>query len=194
MTWAKFPTELPSEARRDQLSRDEYILFVDAWIWLSATEDDRLRVPRHMLPVITMAGSPEVAAAGLVKRKWFRAVGEDWAIRHHADLLRDSLAASRATRARNRRSQAARRAREQDSTAPGPDQVSADVSADVSGAGNYLTNYLEHPAREDKKPDAVQRPKCAVPGCAQPARQSCLTCAGHMTREPEFTGAGDMPW
>jgi len=30
------------------------------------------------------------------------------------------------------------------------------------------------------------RPPCAVPGCDQPARRSCRTCADHMTREPEF--------
>jgi hypothetical protein len=111
MTWSRFSPEIVTEAARDQLSQAEFLLYLEVCVWVYATEDSGLKVPRHMLPRITTVDCPDDAAAGLVKRGWWKQASGGWQIVHGASVMRQSFISVNHKRASDRKAQATARAR-----------------------------------------------------------------------------------
>jgi len=175
MTWARFRTELAAEADRDRLSDAEFRLYVEASLYVYATEDDSLRVPGHMLGRISGTELPEAAADGLVKAGWWRRAGEDWVIRHNASTFAQSFIATRDKRRRDRDAQA--RARQKRRRSDG-EASAADSAAD---SDTDLTTYLPRTTRGDERGFHAREndSSCIADGCELPARRACSTCWDH---------------
>ena len=138
MTWAKFGTEFDDEVAHAGLSDAAYRTHSEAIKYLYGIESADLRIPKHQ--VRRIAGSPdyETGVKELVGAGFWRETADAYVVVHHAAVIRESLQAQRAQRARNRQAQRAFRQRH-----PAPDQapeISAYVSADVSADPDRQTD------------------------------------------------------
>jgi uncharacterized protein YdaU (DUF1376 family) len=124
MTYAKFGSEFPERLAADAMSDAAFRTHTEAIVWVYHVEAWDLRVPKHMLRRIATSADSEMAVKDLVAAGYWADDGAAWVIRHHRQVIVASLAAQAAKRERDRKAQAARRARLQD--------LSADVSADTS--------------------------------------------------------------
>ena len=126
MTWAKYSTEFGDECAAAALSDSAYRTHSEAIAWIYRLEETSLRIPKTLLRRFAGSDEYELAAKELAQAGFWRDLGDAWEIRHHADVIRQSILAQRQKRDRDKRAQAARRTRVKASP------VSGDVSADDS--------------------------------------------------------------
>ena len=130
MTWTKLGSEYSDEIAAAGLSDSAYRTHTEAIGWCYHLEDTKLRIPKHLVRRFAGSDCYETAAKELAEAGYWRDLGDAWEIRHHADVIRQSIQAQRQKRDRDKRAQQARRNRA--SASPGPRSVSGGVSADVS--------------------------------------------------------------
>ena len=125
MTWAKYGHEFWDECAMAGLSDAATRTHAEAIGWLYRLEDTSCRIPKHL--VRRFAGSPdyERAAADLVAAGFWADLGEAWEVRHHREVIRQSIAAQR----RKRDQDAARQRRHRQKKAS---DVTADVTRDIT--------------------------------------------------------------
>ncbi|MCW2736103.1 hypothetical protein [Nocardioides sp.] len=129
MTWTKTGDEFADDCANVDLSDAAYRTHHEAISWLYRVERIDCRVPTRLVP--RFAGSPhvELAIQELVNHGWWRINQQDYEIVHHSDVIRSSIVAQQNNRAKNKRNQAAYRARAKPS-----------VSDDVTGYPDRQTD------------------------------------------------------
>ena len=107
MTWTKKGAEFTDECARAALSDAAYRTHDEAIAWLYLVEATDCRIPKRLMPRIAVSLDWELAVKELVTLRFWRDRGEFWEVVHHADVIRQSIAAQR-----NKRSGDAKRQRE----------------------------------------------------------------------------------
>lgn len=161
MTWTKLGSEYSDELAAAGLSDSAYRTHTEAIGWCYHLEDTRLRIPKHLVRRFAGSDCYEAAAKELADAGYWRDLGDAWEIRHHADVIRQSILAQRQKRDRDKRAQAARRKR----VSAAPD-VSGDVSADPAAESSATQTVRQtdpfHP-RHALTGGASERPQARRP-------------------------------
>ncbi len=167
MTWTKKGCEFGDECARAGLSDAAYRVHDEAIGWLYTVEATDCRIPKHL--VRRFAGSPdwEQAIKELVEvHRFWRDRGDCWEVVHHGDVIRQSIGAQRALKARNKVAQAAWRQRQK--AAPGGPGVSAyesdDPNAYVTDLSDRQPTTRRRAPGEDPNPDGVPADSAALNG------------------------------
>jgi hypothetical protein len=110
MAWADYGTEFSGECVAAALSDAAYRTHREAIDWLYLAEQPSCRIPKNI--VLHLPGnSRRRAVAELLAAGFWKDHGDCFEVVHHAEVIRDSLIRQAGARERNRRSQAALRAR-----------------------------------------------------------------------------------
>lgn len=129
MTWAKYGTEfydqLAESSIRDDLNDAAQLTHTQAIHHIYSTERMDLTFKKRNL--LRFASSPmaEEAAAELVRVGLWKDHGDTYEVVHHADVIRQSLAAQQKKRANDKR-------RQRDNRAQAKGNVRADIANDVA--------------------------------------------------------------
>jgi len=120
VTWQKLGQEFWDECAEADLSNGAVRTHAEAIGWLYRVESKDLKIPRHL--VRRFAGSPtwETDVKELIGVGFWRQGDDFYAVKHHASVIRQSIAAQAHKRKTERERQRAKRA-----------SKSADVGADV---------------------------------------------------------------
>lgn len=139
MTWIKLGSEFFPECMHHGLPDAAVRTHAEAIAYIYEVEEMSCRIPKRM--VRTFAGSEDFAEAieALLAVEWWKSDGQHYELLHHADVIRQSLAAQQKKRDRDKKAQRTHRSRAENST-DGTSNVSADVSADVSGDADRQTD------------------------------------------------------
>jgi hypothetical protein len=142
MTWTKLGAEFFDDCADRGLSDAAVRTHVEAIGFVYRLESDGLEIQRHLLRRFAGSGEAEAAVAELVRAGFWRGTRKGWVLVHHAEVVRQSLAAQLTKRDRDRRAQEDKRDRDrkvrgeqpQDPKQPreGRAGVSAGVSADIA--------------------------------------------------------------
>ena len=147
MTWAKFGTEFFEELMLAGVSDAAARTHAEAIAWVYRTgelaEQVTMAVPKRLLPKIAGTAEPDLAAEELRDAGLWREAGGCWVIVHHADVVRQSIAAQRAKRERDRKAQNRHRTRA---------GVSADVSAPVNQTDRQTSSSTGGQSEHDSNP------------------------------------------
>lgn len=138
MTWTKLGAEFFPECLHHGLSDAMVRTHAEAVAYLYEVEETSCRIPKRI--VRTFAGSEDFSDAikGLVSIQWWADQGSSWELLHHADVIRQSIAAQQNKKARNKRAQQGWRERQQES------KEGSGVSDDVSAYTDRQTDrHLE---------------------------------------------------
>lgn len=134
MTWTKFGDEFFDDCANAELSDAAVRTHGEAIGWLYRIESDDLVLKRPMLRRFAGTARSGDAMTELVTAGFWTACAEGWRLAHHANVVRQSLAAQQKKRTRDLSAQHAKRQRDR------VEVVSADVSADVSGDTDRQTD------------------------------------------------------
>jgi hypothetical protein len=155
VTWAKFGAEYADELANAQVSDAGFRLHTEGLMFLYRVEAPRMRIPKTV--VRRFAGSPdyETAIKELLALGLWKDRGDAWEVVHSAEVVRQSLAAQRGKRDRDKAAQREHRKREK--AARKDRGVSADVGAEVSGGvsgdtDSQTDSYPEVPTNGVKRP------------------------------------------
>jgi hypothetical protein len=174
MTWVKLGDEFIDQCANADLADAAFRTHVEAIGWLYRNEDTSCRVRQAI--VLRFAGSLDWKSGidGLVAAGFWKDYGDGWEIVHHADVIRQSIAAQRIKREQDRDRQRQRRARATAAARSAPG-VTRDVAATQTDrqAGSKET---------DHQPTVGGR--CIAVGCKKRARHACSTCWEHAAQEP----------
>jgi hypothetical protein len=140
MTWTKTGDEFADDCANVDLSDAAYRTHHEAISWLYRVERIDCRVPTRL--VRRFAGSPhyELAIQELINLGWWRIAQQDYEIVHHAEVIRGSIVAQQKKHERDRKSQAAARAR---ARPPVSDDVSADPDRQTDKQAAVTTDAQE---------------------------------------------------
>lgn len=129
MTWAKFGTEFRDECAEAGLSDAAFRTHVEAIQYLYGIESQDMRLQKRLMR--RWAGSPEYidAAAELARIAWWRDDRDAYVVEHHANVIRQSIAAQTKHRDDERERQQRKRAAEQAARARAA--AAGDVGSDV---------------------------------------------------------------
>lgn len=130
MTWTKFGAEFFDDCANHGLSDAAVRTHAEAIGWLYTVESVDLTIAKNV--VRRFAGSENYADGirDLLAVEFWCMQGAKYQVVHHADVIRQSLAAQQKKRSRDKQAQRDYRKRQGLSVVP---DVSDDVSADVSG-------------------------------------------------------------
>lgn len=117
MTWQKLGTEFWDDCAQAGLSDAAVRTHAEAIGWLYRVESTDMRIGKHL--VGRFAGSPcwESAVKELVAAEFWRDGISAYVLVHHADVIRQSIAAQKKKRERDKRAQQAWRERHGDLSA-----------------------------------------------------------------------------
>lgn len=165
MTWTKLGSEFFPECMHHGLSDAATRTHAEAIAYLYEVEEMSCTIPKRL--VRTFAGSESFGDAieVLVALEWWKDRGGKWEILHHADVIRQSIAAQIKQRDRTKRSSRSYRERhagesEDGNSTDGTTGVTGHVTADVTHHADRQTDkqlgaavpttcqHLFHPDRE----------------------------------------------
>ena len=132
MTWTKLGAEFGDECFKADLSDAAFRTHAEAINWIYRVEQDSLRIPERQLRHFAGSDDYQKAVAELLDARFWRERADGYELVHHADVVRQSLAAQRAKRESDKARQRRHRAK---SAKAGPDvtrDVTPDVTADVT--------------------------------------------------------------
>jgi hypothetical protein len=135
MTWVKTGAEFPDDCANVGLSDAAYRTHHEAITWLYTVERMDMLIPKRLAGRVMFSSSAPAAVTELVAHGWWKDVGEAWELRHHADVVRASIATQQNKRSRDKKAQAAARARASQKAG----RVSDDVSADADSQSDRQT-------------------------------------------------------
>jgi hypothetical protein len=140
MTWAKTGSEFPDECANVGLSDAAYRTHHEAITWLYTVERLDMLVPKRLAGRVMFSSNASAAVAELVAHGWWEDVGDAWRIRHHADVVRSSIATQQKKRAASKRTSQRHRAKK----AAESSHQDSDVTPDVT----------RHPASQSDRQEA----------------------------------------
>lgn len=158
MTWRKTGEEFDNECAHVDLSNGAYRTHQEGIGYIYSVGAMDCHIPKRRLPKVLNSPTFSEDVRELIDHGFWRDLGAAYEVVHHGDVIRGSLAAQAKKRDRDKRAQRAHRER-QNSTDETP-EVSADVSAYVSGDADRQTDkqlgaavpttcqHLFHPNRE----------------------------------------------
>jgi hypothetical protein len=155
MTWAKFGVEYRSQLAKARLSDAAARTHTDALMWLYETEAMDMRIPKDVLRTVTATADYDRAAKELAAAGYWKDRDDEWEVVHHAGVVRDSIRQQHVVRARNRRAQAAWRARQAAPESAGGVSAYADSQTDSQSprtephTGDHSRGRPRTRARED---------------------------------------------
>jgi hypothetical protein len=126
MTWPKFGSEFPAQCAEADLSDAAVRTHVEAICYLYEVESKSLEIRKLRMRTIALSPDWEAAIVELLAKGFWLETTAGYRVVHHADVVRQSLAAQQNKRERDKKSQQNKRARDKQD-----DHVSADVSDDV---------------------------------------------------------------
>lgn len=185
MTWTKIGDEF-SDAARD-LTDAAYRTHTEALLWSNRRLMD-LVIPKRDLKRFAETADPDTAAKELIETGWWQDCGDEWWIGcRFADcqLERSVVERKREQSAVTTRRHRLHKAGDHSLCNPSRCDSAGDASPDVSpGTGRDGSGTGKDAKKEE--PYAHARESCAVTGCDQPPRKSCLTCFEHAQQEFEL--------
>lgn len=131
MTWTKLGDEFSDECANTGLSDAAYRTHVEAIAWIYRVERMDLHIPKHLLRRFVGSEQWESGVRDLVALDWWRDGVDHYELLHHADVIRQSIAAQQSKRARDKKAQSDKRRRDEARTGSVSDAVSADVIPDT---------------------------------------------------------------
>lgn len=171
MTWRKTGSEFDDECALADLSNGAYRTHQEAIGFIYTVEQMSCRFPKRN--ILRFAASPSLSddVSELVGAGFWRDHGAEYEVIHHADVIRQSLAAQSGKRERDKKAQRRHRSKTENPT-DGTTSVSADVSADVSGdtdrqTDKQLGSRVPTTCRHGYHPDREQDPWLQLPACEQ---------------------------
>ncbi|HEY1319560.1 MAG TPA: hypothetical protein VGF32_04905 [Streptosporangiaceae bacterium] len=114
MTWTKTGSEFSDECAAAAISDSAYRTHHEAIGWLYQIEDTTLRIRKGLIRRFAGSDLWESAAKELADAGFWRDHGDAWEILHHADVIRQSIAAQQQKRDRDKRAQRGHRRRARD--------------------------------------------------------------------------------
>lgn len=174
MTWTKLGSEFWPECLHHGLSDAAARTHAEAIAYIYEVEEMSCTIPKRL--VRTFAGSEDSADAieALVSIGWWKSHADKWEVLHHADVIRQSLAAQLGKRIRDKKAQRTHRQRQ--NPTDGTTGVSADVSADVipdtdrqtdKQLGGHVKTNCSHGVPAGDKPDSWFSEGMACADCAR---------------------------
>src|SRR5215212_11490199 len=155
MTWTKFGVEFFDECADAGLSDAAVRTHAEALGYLYRTESRDMRIRKHTIRRFAGSGEYVAAVRELVDKRFWREDGAEYVLVHHGNVYRQSLAAQRDKRDRDKRAQQAHRDRERAEREAAKDSgkaqsVSDDVSAYVNATqtDRHTDAYREGSSRE----------------------------------------------
>lgn len=199
MTWAKYGAEfyaqmLDADFRSDlddacQLTHGQVIHY------LYMVESETATIRKRVLPRVASSPKAMEAADELVRHGFWKDNGTSFTVLHHADVIRESLAAQTRTRKGNKERQARRRAKESQAAAESssgstqggaqkpvesfPEPEVTDWAVTPPGGVNVDTGEFEGVSSASEGDGGF----CLTAGCTQKAL-SGRKCAEHMEGRP----------
>jgi len=176
VTWTKFGDEFFDEMALAELSDSAVRTHAEGIGWVYRVEATDLRIPMTMLR--RFAGSPDYEAAvkELVASGHWGEDGGSYVIHHHAEVIRQSLAAQQAKREHDRQRQ--RRNRKASTN------VTGDVTRDNDATSPRHRQTDIHTDSRERETGGTPFPAQCL-GCDKLPRRSCSTCWDH--RDLEMT-------
>ena len=123
MTWAKYGDQYSDDIAKAGLSDAAYRTHTEAIGWLYRVEDTALRIPKTVVRRFAGSDGYEAAIRELLACGYWREDSREYVVEHHAEVIRQSLAAQLLKR-ETERNRLRRKRR-----GPGPE--APDVSANV---------------------------------------------------------------
>lgn len=118
MTWTKLGDEFSDECANHGLTDAAYRTHVEAIGFVYRVEASDLRIGKKMIRRFAGSEDYEQAIKVLVALDWWRDHGGYYELIHHADVIRQSIAAQQAKRTAERERQRRKRARDRESAPP----------------------------------------------------------------------------
>lgn len=178
MTWRKTGTEFDDECANVGLSDAAYRTHLEGIGFVYKIENVECRFAKTALRRFATSEHTSEAIRELLDHGFWGEHANHYEIRHHADVIRDSLAAQQNKRDRDRKAQQNRRAKQDKDSAER--DVSGDVSADTRQTDRQTDKHLgervpttcEHQFHPDRQID----PWSSVAACEQ-----CQEKAGRLS-------------
>lgn len=149
MTWTKFGSEFFDDCANHGLSDAALRTHSEAIGWLYNVESQDLTINKHLVRRFAGSENYESGITDLLAVGFWRTNGDKYQVVHHADVIRQSLAAQHKKRERDKKASRDYRKRHGLSVS---DDVSADVGNDVSDDADRQTDkQLERDTRASAK-------------------------------------------
>jgi len=138
MTWYKHGTEFPDDCAEAVLSDAAFRTHVEAINYIYRQENFDLTVKKSTMRRWAGSDQAEQATSELVAKGMWTDGKTEWTVVHHADVIRQSLAAQQTARETSKKTSAKYRAKAKDST-----DVTDDVTRHVTPNTDRQTSSLE---------------------------------------------------
>lgn len=171
MTWTKLGDEYSDDLALAGLSDAAYRTHTEAIGWIYRVEAEDLRIPCAL--VRRFAGSDRAAEAieTLIAAGFWRDESTHYVVVHHADVIRQSLAAQQAKRDGDRERQRRHRDRK-------PREVTGGVTRDVTDDDAATQTDSQTSSRDEGTEFSATCIRCG-----KPSRRGCRTCWEHSGEE-----------
>lgn len=143
MTWTKFGSEFFRECLHHGLSDPATRTHAEGIAYLYDVEEMSCRIPKHL--VRTFAGSEHYKDGidVLVSLGWWKDHGSAYEVMHHADVVRQSIAAQRKQRETSKKTSARHRQRKAEEQGDNSTSGTTDVTRHVTpNADRQTTKHL----------------------------------------------------
>lgn len=157
MTWTKTGTEFPGDCAAVELSDAAYRTHHEVIQWLYDRGECRCRISKVRAMKIAESPMAEPAMRELVSVGFWKDHGSEYEVVHQGGVIRQSLQQQHAKQDRDRRAQQAKRDRDK------AENVSADISAYVSGDTDRQTVQTVTAVKENEIPREIFRDGYAEP-------------------------------
>jgi hypothetical protein len=170
MTWTKLGSEYSNNLFNDGLSDAAYRTHSEAIQWVYDNELTDCRFAKNCLQRFAGSERRGDAAEELIRAEYWRDDGSHYVLLHHAEVIRQSLAAQQAKRDGDRARQQRHRTKKTTIT-PG---VTRDITDD-----DAETQTDKQPTSRD---EGVEVSATCI-RCGGPSRRGCSTCWNHAEME-----------
>lgn len=112
MTWTKLGDEFTAECGNVELSDAAFRTHVELIAWCYRVEQMDLLIPKSRLAKVLESEHAETGMRELLAQGWYRNHDRHYELLHHADVVRQSIAAQQTSRAKSKRTSQAYRDRQ----------------------------------------------------------------------------------
>lgn len=128
MTWTKLGDEFTAECGNVELSDAAFRTHVELIAWLYRVEQMDLLIPKSRLAKVLESDRAETAIRELLAQGWYRNHDRHYELLHHADVVRQSIAAQQTARRNSKKTSAKYREKKAAETPPTEPEVTGHVT------------------------------------------------------------------